>query len=330
MNTSENNLILFMDEIHPVLKQGLEKVGFKVENYTSDSQLENSFGWVVRSKYQINSTWIDKAPNLRFIARAGSGTENIDVNYARKKGIEIFNSPEANRDAVAEHALGMLLSLMNHLFRCNAEVKQRIWRRKKNWGNEIKGKTVGIIGFGNMGSTFAKKLSSFECKILAYDKYKKGFSTSYVQETSLDEIFGQADIVSLHVPLTEETKYMANERFFKSFRKPIWFINTSRGAVCNTKDLLNALKEGRVLGAALDVLEWEDFSFEKFSLSNLPPLFDELAQIENVIFSPHVAGWTYEAYEKHAYVLLEKIISWANAVLKLNINYDELFRKLKS
>jgi len=328
MNNFQSRLILLMDDIHPALKKGLEWAGFSVEHFISEDQLQHSLGWVVRSRYQLTASWIDKAPQLRFIARAGSGTENIDVDYAKKKGIEVFNSPEANRDAVAEHALGMLLSMMNHLFRCNSEVKQRIWQRKENWGNEIKGKTIGIIGYGNVGSTFAKKLSSFECNILAYDKYKQHFGNSYVIETSLEEIFSHADIVSLHVPLTEETKYMADEKFFSRFRKPIWFINTSRGAVCKSEALLKALQAGQVRGAALDVLEWEDDSFEKFSLSHLPPLFNELVQMDNVILSPHVAGWTYEAYEKHAFILLKKIVLWANLALNIHIDYEQLVQKI--
>lgn len=321
-------VILIMDDIHPDFQKGMQMAGFKVEVFETPSQLSYSHGWIVRSKHQINRDLIDQAPALQFIARAGSGLENIDVAYAFKRGITIFNSPEGNRDAVGEHALGMLLSLLNNLCRCNTQVKARIWMRKENWGHELKGKTVGIIGYGNMGSAFSQKLSSLECKIIAYDKYKHNFSNSFVQECTLEDIFHHADVVSLHVPLTKETIYMADENFFSSFRKPIWFINTSRGLVCKTAALVEALKSGKVLGAALDVLEWEDTSFEKFSLQNLPEALQELIQMDNVILSPHVAGWTYEAYQKHSIILLQKILHWANQKFQLQIDIKSILSKL--
>ncbi|MCX7697529.1 MAG: hypothetical protein N2Z72_07560 [Bacteroidales bacterium] len=321
-------IVLILDDIHPDLQRGLELAGFRVEFFEDSSQLKNSHGWVVRSKYQITRQWIEQASHLQFIARAGSGLENIDVSYAQERGISVLNSPEGNRDAVGEHALGMLLSLLNNLFRCNLQVKNRIWLRKENWGHELKGKTIGIIGYGNTGSSFAKKLSSLECNILAYDKYKQNFGNSYVKECSMEDIFLYSDIVSLHVPLTDETTYMANKKFFSCFKKPIWFINTSRGLVCNTQDLVDALKAGKVLGAALDVLEWEDISFEKFSLQNLPKTFQELIQMDNVILSPHVAGWTFEAYRRHSLVLLQKILHWFNNKFQSQIDASKIIENL--
>jgi D-3-phosphoglycerate dehydrogenase len=247
---------------------------------------------------------------LKFIARSGSGLENIDQVYCKERKIELFNSPEGNRNAVGEHALGMLLSLLNKLPQANKQVKDGIWDREGNRGEELDGKTIGIIGYGNNGSAFAKKLRGFDVKILIYDKYKTGFGDHFVQEGTLQAIFQQADIVSFHIPLNKENKYFANQSFFNSFSKPIRLLNLSRGKIVNTKDMVLALKEKKVIGACLDVLEFETKSFESFFEQHLPEEFNYLIHSDNVILSPHVGGWTIESYFKLSNVLADKILDW--------------------
>ncbi len=305
--------VVFLDSTHPKLPLRLEEQGFEVCHFSGTfeelkSEIIDAEGLVIRSKFSISHDLLDCAPSLRFIARAGAGMENIDVAYATAKGIACFNSPEGNRDAVGEHATGMLLMLMNHLRRADSEVRQGVWKREANRGVELGNKTIGIIGYGNMGSAFARKISGFGCRILAYDKYKSNFGNDLVEEKPMQFLFNECDVISLHVPLSEETTYLANEQFFDSFQKPIWFINTSRGMVCKTSALITAINAGLVLGAALDVLEWEDYSFEHFFQQELPPEFTWLAKSEQVILSPHIAGWTHESNEKHADILLEKIM----------------------
>lgn len=311
---NSRGLILFLDTTHPLLPQRLEEVGFEVKLFSGTLDelkaiLHDVTGLVVRSKFTLSRDVLECAPNLRFIARAGAGMENIDVAYAESRGISCLSSPEGNRDAVGEQALGMLLMLMNNLRRADNEVRNSIWKREANRGFELTGKTVGIIGYGNMGSAFAQKLSGFGCRLIAYDKYKTGYGSAIVEEQTMHTLFEECDVVSLHVPLTEETTYLANENFFDSFRKPVWFINTSRGMVCKTSALITALEAGLVLGAALDVHEWEDFSFENFFKQELPPEFTWLTQSDKVVLSPHIAGWTHESNVKHAEVLFSKIIS---------------------
>jgi D-3-phosphoglycerate dehydrogenase len=232
--------------------------------------------------------------------------ENIDLPHAVSKGIICMNSPEGNRDAVGEHTLGMLLSLVNHINRADRQVHEGKWIREGNRGMEIKGKTIGIIGYGNMGSAFAQRLKGFETNVVSYDKYKKNYSDGNTLETSLEVIFETTDILSLHVPLTEETRYMVNGGFLSKFRKKIWLINTSRGMVIKTIDLLTQLKAGKVMGAALDVLEYEDSSFEALS-GNRTEEFNYLLNADNVIITPHIAGWTTESNYKLAKVLVDKI-----------------------
>lgn len=304
--------ILFLDSTHPFLPETLDKLGYDVIHFNGTKDKLNddvidAKGLVVRSRFQIDSKLIDRAVNLRFIARAGAGMENIDVEYAENKGIACISSPEGNRDAVGEQALGMLLMLMNNLRKADEEVRAGIWQREANRGFELCGKTVGIIGYGNMGSAFAKKLQGFDCRVIAYDKYKTGYSNEFVEEQDMRTLYEQCDVLSLHLPLTEETTYLANESFFGAFSKPIWFINTARGMVCKTSALIEAMEAGRVRGAALDVLEWEDYSFENFFKRNLPEEFTWLCQSDRVVMSPHIAGWTHESNLKHAEVLLEKI-----------------------
>jgi D-3-phosphoglycerate dehydrogenase / 2-oxoglutarate reductase len=305
--------ILFIDDVHPFLLENLENLSVNCVDGTSYSkgeiikQIHQFEGIVVRSRIQLSEVILSKASNLLFIARAGAGMESIDVSYTEKNNIACFNSPEGNRNAVGEHALGMLLSLTNKLCTANAQVKKGIWDREENRGMEIDGKTIGIIGYGNMGSAFAKNLSGFDVNCIAYDKYKNNFSDNYVKEVSMNEVFETADILSLHVPLTEETKHLVNKNYLQQFKKEIILINTARGPILNTKDLVEALKTKKILAAALDVLEYEKSSFEKLGVENLPEEFDYLSKAENVILTPHVAGWTKESKKKHAEVLFEKI-----------------------
>jgi len=305
--------ILFLDTVHPILEERLIQMGFVCEHdYTSskemiEEKIINYIGIVIRSRFTIDKLFLDKATNLKFIARSGAGLENIAVAYAEKNNVKVFNSPEGNKDAVGEHAIGMLLMLFNKLKQCDAQVRQGIWDREANRGIELAGKTVGIIGYGNMGSALAKKLMGFDCMVIAYDKYKKGFDGLFVNEVSLNELFEQTDILSIHLPLSEETKHYVNTAFLNNFKKNIYLINTARGNNVKTDDLVQALQSGKVLGACLDVLEFESKAFELEQINHEG--FNYLKNAENVILSPHVAGWTNESYEKLSRVLAEKIES---------------------
>lgn len=305
--------VLVTDNTHPVLKETLESAGHHVTvdsgvSYESLlSQIKEYDAMVVRSKIVIDRNFLDHARHLKCIGRVGAGMETIDVAYAESLGIPCLNSPEGNRDAVGEHALGLLLTLFNHLTRADSQVRQGIWHREENRGLEIKGKTVGIIGFGNMGAAFAQRLQGFECEIIAYDKYKPhGYAPAYVKEVSLEELQARAEVVSLHVPLTDETHHMVNRRFIQQFSHDLYLINTSRGPVVKTEDLAQAVKEGRVKGAALDVLEYEDMS--KDGLDTSHPDLQYLLTCPNVVFSPHVGGWTVESKYKLAKVLADKML----------------------
>ncbi|MCF8331097.1 MAG: hypothetical protein K9H84_01455 [Bacteroidales bacterium] len=304
--------ILFLDTTHEVIRQELENEGYICDFWNGiapvTSIAKSYIGIIVRSKIKIDKPILDSAENLKFIGRVGAGLENIDVRYAEKKGIQIFNSPEGNRDAVGEHTLGMLLSLMNNIRRADAEVRKGIWKREENRGTEIKGKTIGIIGYGNMGSAFAQRLQGFECNIIAYDKYKKEFGNDLVTEVDYETIYRETDILSLHVPLTDETSQLVDVEYINRFQKPIWLINTARGPVVNTAALLNALNTAKVKGAALDVLEFEKYSFE--NLDEIPETFKLLTGHDRVILSPHIAGWTHESKYKLGKVLSDKILSF--------------------
>jgi D-3-phosphoglycerate dehydrogenase len=308
--------ILFIDTVHSILEERLSNRGFHCIDGTKMSreeiqlELKDVFGIVIRARFTLDKEFLFTASQLKFIARSGSGLENIDQVYCKERKIELFNSPEGNRNAVGEHALGMLLSLLNKLPQANKQVKEGIWDREGNRGEELDGKTIGIIGYGNNGSAFAKKLRGFDVKILVYDKYKTGFGDHVVQECTLQAIFQQADIVSFHIPLNKETKYFANEMFFSSFEKPIRLLNLSRGKIVNTKDMVLALKEKKVIGACLDVLEFETKSFESFFEQHLPEEFNYLINSDNVILSPHIGGWTIESYFKLSNVLADKILDW--------------------
>lgn len=313
------NSFLIVDDIHPLLLETLTSNGLTcVDAQMWDTAqilavLPEYDGLVQRTRFTIDKTFLNAYPNLRCIARAGAGVENIDIEYAQTLGVEVLSSPEGNRDSVAEHTVGMLLALLNKLLVADAQVRQGIWQRNPNWGTELMGKTIALIGYGYMGQAVAQRLQGFGVSILAHDKYVKGFGSDTVAEATLDDVFTHADVVSLHLPLTAETTYYANNEFFSQFKKPIVFINTARGKNCDTAALVAAMQQDRVVGACLDVLEYEGFDFETTAQGQLPKPYQYLAQNPNVVFSPHVAGWTNEAYRKHSSVLATKIVAWYRA-----------------
>ncbi|MFA6932286.1 MAG: NAD(P)-dependent oxidoreductase [Bacteroidales bacterium] len=310
--------ILIIDTTHKVLIDMLVNAGFQIDHkpdYSREDilkEIENYHAIVVRSKIEIDKEVIDRGKNLKCIARVGAGMDAIDTEYAQSKGIVCLNSPEGNRDAVGEHALGMLLSLFNKIAISDHQVRLGQWRREENRGLEIKGKTIGLIGYGNMGNAFAQRLLGFDCKVIAYDKYKENYSNHYAHEVSLETLFKETDILSLHIPLTKETKYLVDSNFISQFQKPIYIINTSRGKVVKTQDLIEKMKDGAVLGVCLDVLEYEEFSNELCSNKQIPKDLISLLQMPNAIFTPHVAGWTIESYYKLSYHLSQKIIECLN------------------
>lgn len=265
-------------------------------------------GLMLTSKFRITKEVIDQATKLEVIGRIGAGVENIETDYAKSKGIVCHNAPEGNRDAVGEQAAGMLLMLMNNLQRADSEVRQGIWKREANRGYELKDKTVGIIGYGNMGNAFAQRLCGFEANVIAYDKYKLNYGNPFAQEVHLATIFKEADIVSLHVPLTEETHYMVDETFLAKFSKPIILINTARGKVVKTEALAAAMQTGKVAGACLDVLEYESHKFTTDFAENMPAPLQYLVRSDKTVLSPHIAGWTFESKEKLCQFTLTKML----------------------
>ncbi len=305
--------ILFADSNHPVLHETLMAAGHQCDLLWDKpapelmALLPGYDALVIRSRFKITKNIIDACPQLRCIGRVGAGMENIDVPYARSKNITCLSAPEGNRDAVGEHALGMLLMLLNQLKKADAEVRSGIWLRAENRGHEIAGKTVGIIGYGHMGSSFAKKLQGFDCRVLAYDKYKTGFGAPHVTEATLQQLFDECDILSLHLPLTAETEYIVNGDFISKFKKNIYLVNTARGKCLRTGDLVAALESGRVKGACLDVLEYESVSFEQIEQNTLPEPFKYLVNSDKVILSPHIAGWTHESNYKMSRIIAEKM-----------------------
>jgi D-3-phosphoglycerate dehydrogenase len=306
--------ILFLDSVHEVLELELLAHGFTCVHSEGLSRAEcetlarDVDGIVIRSRFRMDAGFLEHAPLLKFIARSGAGMENIDEAYCAARKITLFNAPEGNRNAVAEHALGMLLALFNRIIPADGEVRNGVWDREGNRGVELDGKTVGIIGYGNNGSAFAKKLQGFDVQVLAYDKYKSGFGHGHVTESTMERIFAEADVVSFHIPQNSETLFTADANFFTRFAKPIYLINLSRGKIVRTEALVDALNEGKVLGACLDVLEFEPSSFENLFDQDLPEYFKLLLQDERVIFSPHVGGWTQESYYKLSKVLAKKIL----------------------
>jgi D-3-phosphoglycerate dehydrogenase len=308
--------VLFIDTVHPILEERLTEKGFTCIDGTSwsrekcISEIPKMDGVVIRSRFPMNEDFLKHATQLKFIARSGAGMENIDLDYTEKHNIQCFNAPEGNRNAVGEHALGMLLALFNKLKKGDNEVRQGIWDREGNRGIELDGKTVGIIGYGNNGGAFAKKLSGFDVKVLAYDKYKKDFGDQYAQAATMDEIYKEADVISFHIPQNEETMFLADEAFFNTFVNPIYVINLARGKIVRTSALLKGLNSGKILGACLDVLEYESASFEKTLSGDENPDFKSLLASDKVLFSPHVGGWTVESYFKLSDVLADKIFDF--------------------
>ena len=312
--------ILHLDINHPILLDQLAKAGFTndEEYLASKAEVENIIsnyeGIVIRSRFKIDQQFIDAANHLKFIARVGAGLESIDIPYAQSKGITLISAPEGNRNAVGEHTLGMLLSLFNKLNKADKEIRAGLWLREENRGLELYGKTVGIIGYGNMGKAFAKKLKGFDCTVICHD-ILEDVGDENAKQLSLEELQKRVDVLSLHTPWTALTNKMVNTEFINQFSKPFWLLNTARGKSVVTSDLVSALKKEKILGAGLDVLEYEKSSFESLFSSEMPVAFKELLSMENVILSPHVAGWTIESKEKLAQVIADKIVLKFNAII---------------
>ena len=307
--------ILHLDTNHPILIEQLNNLGFtNDEDYTSSkaeivAKIHLYDGLIIRSRFSIDASFLEKGKNLKFIGRVGAGLENIDCNYAKNNEITLIAAPEGNKNAVGEHTLGMLLSLFNKLNKANGEVKKGQWLREENRGVELDGKTIGLIGYGNMGKSFAKKLRGFDVEVLCYD-LKAAVSDNCCKQVSLRELQQKVDVLSLHTPQTELTKNMVNTNFIESFKKNFWLLNTARGTSVVTKDLVIALKSGKILGAGLDVLEYEKTSFENlFTTDKIPKAFQYLINSNKVLLSPHVAGWTFESEEKLAQTIVDKIKS---------------------
>lgn len=311
--------VLHLDSNHPLLIEQLAALGCdNHEDYQSPKseilkEIHLYDGIIIRSRFSIDRRFMDTASQLKFIGRVGAGLENIDTDYATSKGIALISAPEGNRNAVGEHCLGMLLSLFNNLNKANAEVRSGRWLREANRGHELDGKTIGLIGYGNMGKAFAQKLKGFEVEVLCYD-IKDGVGDENAQQVSLRELQERTEVLSLHTPQTPLTMGMVNENFIKAFKHPFWLINTARGTSVVTKDLVTALKKGRILGAGLDVLEYENTSFENLfpeaesaGKGNMPDAFRYLLTSDRVLLTPHVAGWTVESHRKLAQTIVDKI-----------------------
>ena len=326
-NRQPSTKILHIDSNHPLLKEQLQESGFiNHEDFTSskadvEKKIHEYQGIVIRSRFKIDREFIDKATNLKFIARVGAGLESIDCDYAKSKGIALIAAPEGNRNAVGEHTLALLLSLFNNINKANNEVKSGQWNRESNRGHELDGKTIGIIGYGNMGKSFAKKLRGFEVTVLCHD-ILENVGDQNAKQVSLEALQQKADVLSLHIPWTPETNNMVNQDFINGFQKPFWFINTARGKNVVTADLVSAIENGKILGAGLDVNEYENLSFEtltsaQISESNplssraqsrdLPQPYEYLLNSNKIILTPHIAGWTFESHQRLAQVIVDKI-----------------------
>ncbi|MGQ7946057.1 2-hydroxyacid dehydrogenase [Flavobacterium sp. WC2509] len=305
--------ILHIDSNNPLLWEQLEQAGFiNHADFTSskeeiEAKIQDYQGIVIRSRFKIDKQFLDKATNLQFIARVGAGLESIDCDYATSKNVALIAAPEGNCNAVGEHTLGMILSLFNKLNIADSEIRSGEWNREKNRGYELDGKTVGIIGYGNMGKAFSKKLRGFDVEVLCYD-IKENVGDANARQVSLEVLQQKTDVLSLHIPWTPETDKMVDSDFINAFAKNIWIINTSRGKNIVTADLVHAMESGKVLGAGLDVLEYEKLSFENlFQDKNTPEAFQYLLDGRKVILTPHIAGWTYESHERLAQVIVDKI-----------------------
>lgn len=304
--------ILQLDKNHPLITEQLSAKGFEIDDDFSSSyddvlkKIDAYDGIIIRSRIPIDRNFIEHGKNLKFIARVGAGMENIDGEFATKSGISLISSPEGNRDAVAEHVLGMLLILMNRLFIASNEVKNGIWKREENRGDELLGKTFGIIGYGNMGKAVAKRLSGFGAKVI-FNDILPNLSDEFATQVSLKQLQEEADILSLHLPITPETRYIFNEKMIAGMKKNFYFINTARGENVNTKDLVKAMKSGKIKAVCLDVLEFEKPSFENITAKNED--LEYLLQSENAIVTPHIAGWTIQSKEKLAQIIVDKILA---------------------
>lgn len=304
--------VLFLDSVHPLVSERFLERGWKCDFKYEEPREEilkclgDYEGLILRSRLKIDEEFLKYASKMKFIGRPGAGLENIDLNYCENNNIQVFRSPEGNRDAVAEHAVGMLLMLFNNLKRADQEVRQGIWKREENRGFELMGKTLGIIGYGFMGKAFAQRLSGFGVNVIAYDKYLDNYSDKFVNEVSLEELQKSADIISLHLPQSKETIGYLNDEFIANCSKPFYLINTARGKSVDTNALLSAMDNGKIKGACLDVLEFESSSFEQMSNEN--PVFQKLISSDKVILSPHIAGWTVESQFKLGHYLVEKIL----------------------
>ena len=306
--------ILHLDTNHPLMLQQLRQAGFEnVEDYSSpkeeiEQRIDQFDGLILRSRFPIDRNFLEKASRLKFIGRVGAGLENIDQDAAQELGIELIKAPEGNANAVGEHNLGMLLMLLNRLQITDREVRNGLWLREENRGIELDSLTVGLIGYGHMGKAFAKKLKGFECRVICHD-IVPDVGDEHAEQVSLELLKKEADVISLHVPLTDQTQGMINSQFLNSLSKPIWLLNTARGRCVVTADLIRALDSGQVLGAGLDVLEYEKKSFESLFENGIPDAFQALLDHPNVVLSPHVAGWTRESKVKLAQTIVDKILA---------------------
>ncbi|MGO1520448.1 MAG: NAD(P)-dependent oxidoreductase [Sphingobacterium sp.] len=308
---ADNFNILIVDDIHDIL---LEKLSYADISYAYRPEItrqEASLliprfdGLIIRSKFQVDQEFIDLAPKLQLIARSGAGTDNIDEPYAKANKIDLISANEGNCDAVGEHMIGMLLGLMNNLNRADREVRSGLWNREQNRGHELKGKTVGLIGYGHNGRAMAKKLSGFDVRVIAYDKYQWGFTDQFAQEVSMEEIVRHSDVLSLHIPLTRETRNLIDREYLSHFRKPIFLLSGARGEIVDIPSVLEALDQQKIIGAAFDVLP-----VEKFPALSTQDWYKELIQSNRIALSPHVAGWTFESYFKLADILADKILKY--------------------
>lgn len=312
--------ILHLDTNHPHLISGLQNMGMQCdEDYTSskeeiEKKIQNYDGIIIRSRFKIDKQFMDKACNLKFIGRVGAGLESIDIAYAEENNIHLIAAPEGNRNAVGEHALGMILALFNKLKKADNEIRNGKWLREDNRGIELEGKTIGIIGYGNMGKAFAKKLKGFECEVICYD-IKKNVGDENARQVTLEKLFEKTDVLSLHTPQTELTKKMIDHQFIEKFHKPFYLINTARGSAVVTDNLVDAIQKRKILGACLDVLEYEKASFENFFTDkNMPTAFQYLINSDKVLLSPHVAGWTVESKFKLADTIVKKVASFIHNI----------------
>ncbi len=300
---------LIVDDIHGVLLEKFDQAGISydymptITREEAEKIIPSYEGLIIRSKFQVDSSFIDLGTKLKYIGRSGAGIDNIDEAYALQKGIRLYAANEGNCDAVGEHMIGMLLSLMNHLNRSNEEIRNGIWKREENRGYELKGRTVALIGYGHNGKAMAQKLSGFGVRVIAYDKYKTGFTDQYATEVAMEEVVKQADVLSFHIPLTRETTNLVDDEYLFHFRKPIFFLMGARGGIVHIPAIIKALDKGKILGAAFDVLP-----VEKFPKLGEQSWYNNLIARNNVIFSPHVAGWTFESYHKLSDILADKII----------------------